>query len=186
MLEIRRRLIHISVGICVIAALSIWGAGGYEYIEGVLFALFIIGLWIIDQKLKKRKLPVVDYMLEMFERPNALPAYGAFWYGMGVLLLLSFVMDLNFVRAGIAILAFGDGIATLVGRSGTVRLFYNPNKTVEGTVAFFIASSVAAYIFIGSAGIALSLLCSLAESVDWGVDDNFIIPLTCLLFYLLV
>src|SRR5271157_5837982 len=128
MLEIRRRLIHISVGIVVIAALSILGAGSFEYIEGVLFTLFLIGLWIIDQKLKKRKLPVVDYMLELFERPHALPAYGAFWYGMGVLLLLSFVMNLSFVRAGIAILAVGDGIATLVGRSGKVRLFYNQNK----------------------------------------------------------
>jgi dolichol kinase len=186
MLEIRRRLIHISVGLVIIAALSIWGAGNYEYMEGILLAMFIGGLWIIDQKLKKRKLPVIDYMLEMFERPHALPAYGAFWYGMGVLLLLSFIGDMNYIRAGIAVLAVGDGIATLAGRSGTRRIFYNPDKTIEGTAAFFIASSLAAYIFIGNAGIALSLLCSLAESVNWGVDDNFIIPLTCVLFYLLV
>jgi dolichol kinase len=186
MLEIRRRLIHISVGIVIIAVLSIWGAGSYEYIEGALLALFLIGLWIIDQKLKKRKLPVVDYMLEMFERPNAIPAYGAFWYGMGVLLLLSFVRSIDYVQAGIAVLAIGDGIATLVGRSGTRRLFYNPNKTVEGTAAFFIASSVAAYIFIGVYGVALSFICALAESVDWGVDDNFIIPLVCVLFYILI
>jgi dolichol kinase len=186
MLEIRRRLIHISVGLVIIAVLSIWGTGSYEYIEGALFAAFLFGLWIIDQKMKKRKLPVVDYMLEMFERPHATPAYGAFWYGIGVLLLLSFMADLNFIRAGIAILAFGDGIATLVGRSGTRRMFYNPNKTIEGTAAFFIASSVAAYVFIGIYGIALSFICALVESVDWGVDDNFIIPLTCVVFYLLI
>lgn len=186
MLEIRRRLIHISVGLVVIAALSIWGLGSYEYIEGALFAAFLVGLWVIDQKLKKRDLPVVDYMLEMFERPHATPAYGAFWYGMGVLLLISFVTNLNFIQAGIAILAFGDGVATLVGRSGTRRIFYNQNKTVEGSVAFLIASSLGAYIFIGNAGIALSFVCMLAESVDWGVDDNFIIPLTCVVFYLLV
>lgn len=186
MLEIRRRLIHISVGLFIIAVLSILGAGSYEYIEGMLFAAFLAGLWIIDQKLKKRKLPVVDYMLEMFERPHAMPAYGAFWYGMGVLLLLSFISNLDFIRAGIAILAFGDGVATLVGRSGTRRIFYNPNKSVEGTAAFFIASSVAAYIFIGIYGVTLSFICALVESVDWGVDDNFIIPLTCVLFYLLV
>ncbi len=186
MLEIRRRLIHISVGLFIIAALSIWGAGYYEYVEGTLFAMFLVGLWITDQKLKRRKLPVVDYMLEMFERPHALPTYGAFWYGMGVLLLFSFMKDLNYIQAGIGILAIGDGIATLVGRSGNIRIFYNPNKTIEGTAAFFIASSLVAYIFLGSAGVMLSLLCSLAESVDWGVDDNFIIPLTCVLFYLLV
>jgi dolichol kinase len=185
MLEVRRRLIHISFGLFFIALLSIWGADGYEYIGGMLVAAFLIGLWVIDQKLKRRKLPVVDYMLEMFERPHALPAYGAFWYGMGMLLLLSFVRDVNYVRAGIAILAIGDGVATLAGRSGTRRLFYNQDKTVEGTLAFFIASSLASYIFIGNAGIALSFLCSLAESVDWGVDDNFIIPFTCVLLYIL-
>jgi dolichol kinase len=186
MLEIRRRLIHISFGLLLIAVLSLWGASSYEYIEGVLLATFIVGLWVIDQKLKKRELPVVDYMLEMFERPHALPAYGAFWYGMGVLLLLSFVRDIDYMRAGIAILALGDGIATLVGRSGTMRIFYNPNKTIEGTAAFFVFSSFAAYLFIGSTGIALSLLCSLVESIDWGVDDNFIIPLTCVLFHILI
>jgi phytol kinase len=186
MLELRRRLIHISFGLLLIAVLSVWGANRYEYIEGALLALFIVGLWVVDWKLKKRKLPVVDYILEIFERPHALPAYGAFWYGMGVLLLVSFIRNIYYVQAGIAILAIGDGVATLVGMSGRMRIFYNPDKTVEGTAAFFIASSIFAYIFIGSTGILLSFICALAESVDWGVDDNFIIPLTCVLFYLLV
>jgi dolichol kinase len=186
MLELRRRLIHISFGIFLILLLSVWGESGYEYIEGMLLAAFLFGLWVMDQKLKKRKLPVVDYMLEIFERPHALPLYGAFWYGMGVLLILSVVRDLDYARAAIAILAVGDGVATLVGRSGNMRIFYNKNKTFEGTAAFFIASSIAAYIFIGAAGIVLSLLCSIAESVDWGADDNFIIPLVCVLFYSLI
>jgi dolichol kinase len=185
MLEIRRRLVHILFGVFLIALLSFWG-WSYELIEGALLATFLIGLWIIDQKLKKRKLPAVDYLLEMFERPHALPAYGAFWYGIGVLLLFSFISDTNFIRAGIAILALGDGASTLAGRSGNMRIFYNKNKTLEGSAAFFIVSCFASYVFIGPVGIALSFLCSIAESIDWGVDDNFIIPLTCLAFYLLM
>jgi len=186
MVEIRRRLIHISFGVLVILALSLLGSDRFEFAEGALLATFLVGLWIIDQKLKKRKLPIVDYMLWLFERPHSLPAYGAFWYGMGILLLLSFVRNMNYVLAGIAILALGDGASTLVGMNGNMRIFYNKKKTVEGTAAFFIVSSLASYPFLGSTGIALSLLCSIAESIDWGVDDNFIIPLTCLLFYLLI
>jgi dolichol kinase len=185
MLEIRRRLIHISFGVLVILALSLWGKDSFEFVEGALLATFLVGLWIIDQKLKKRKLPVIDYMLEMFERPHALPAYGAFWYGMGILMLLSFIGNMNYVMAGIAILALGDGASTLVGMNGDRRIFYNKKKTLEGTAAFFVVGSLASYPFLGSAGIMLSLLCSIAESIDWGVDDNFIIPLTCLLFYLI-
>jgi dolichol kinase len=185
MLEIRRRLIHISFGMLVILSLALLGSDRFELAEGALLATFLVGLWIIDQKLKKRKLPIIDYMLGMFERPHALPAYGAFWYGMGILLLISFVGNMNYVLAGIAILALGDGTSTLVGMNGNIRIFYNRKKTLEGTAAFFIVGSLASYPFLGSTGIALSLLCSIAESIDWGVDDNFIIPLTCLLFYLL-
>jgi len=185
MLEIRRRLIHISFGVLVIIALSIFGSGGFEYVEGALLATFLVGLWIIDQKLKKRNLPVVDYMLEMFERPHALPAYGAFWYGLGVLLLLSFVNNIDYIRAAIAILALGDGASTLVGRSGNMRIFYNKNKTLEGSAAFFVMGCLSSYIFIGTAGVVLSFLCAIAESIDWGVDDNFIIPLVCVLNYLI-
>ena len=186
MLEIRRRLIHISFGLLLIALLSIRGEESYELIEVALLATFLAGLWVMDQKLKKRKLYFVDYLLKVFERPHALPVYGAFWYGMGALLLLSYLRDINYIRAGIAILALGDGFSTLIGRSGNMRIFYNKNKTFEGSIAFFIVSSIASYIFIGTAGIALSLICSIAESIDWGVDDNFVIPLTCLLFYMLI
>ncbi|QLJ53147.1 MAG: hypothetical protein Sv326_0972 [Candidatus Fermentimicrarchaeum limneticum] len=183
MLEIRRRVVHISFGLLLIAVLSI-GGGSYEVIEGALLAIFLVGLWIVDMKLKKRKLPVVDYLLDNFERPHALPAYGAFWYGLGVLLLLSFINNVDYVKAGIAILALGDGISTLVGRSGTRRVFYNRNKTVEGSIAFFFVSAIASYLFIGVGGILLAFLCSVAESIDWGIDDNLIIPLACLLFYI--
>jgi len=185
MVEIRRRLIHISFGVLVILALYLLGSDKFEFAEGAVLATFLVGLWIIDQKLKKRKLPIVDYVLEMFERSHSLPAYGAFWYGMGILLLLSFIRNMSYVLAGIAILALGDGASTLVGMNGTRRIFYNKKKTLEGTAAFFIVGSLASYPFLGSTGIALSLLCSIAESIDWGVDDNFIIPLTCLLFYLI-
>ncbi|MEM3555490.1 MAG: SEC59/DGK1/VTE5 family protein [Candidatus Micrarchaeia archaeon] len=184
MLEIRRRAIHITFGLLLIAALLLRGEGNRELIEGVLFAVFLIGLWIIDMKLKKRKLPVVDYLLETFERPHALPAYGAFWYGMGVLLLLSFVGDLNFICASIAILALGDGFSTLIGRMGNTRFFYNKKKTLEGSIAFFIVSSFASYPFIGFSGVVLAFICSVAESIDWGVDDNFIIPLICVVYYM--
>ena len=87
---------------------------------------------------------------------------GILLYPLSVLLLmLAFPARLDMAAAAWGILAFGDGFATLVGRSRTEatanlfsarsavpavpsgRLPWNPDKSVAGTLAFLICGSVA-------------------------------------------
>ena len=87
---------------------------------------------------------------------------GILLYPLSVLLLmLAFPTRLDIAAAAWGILAFGDGFATLVGRSCTAdtanlfsaraavsavpsgRLPWNPDKSVAGTLAFLICGSVA-------------------------------------------
>jgi dolichol kinase len=165
---------------------SLLGKGGFEYGEALLFVALLVTIFFMDQKLKKKSIPIVDFLIEKLERPNVMPIHGAFWYGVGLLLILSFLNNTNYIYASIAILAFGDGAATLVGRSGKIRLFHNKNKTLEGSIAFFIASSIASYPFIGIAALPLSLLCAFFESIDTRLDDNLVVPIICVVFFLLI
>jgi len=186
MREVMRRIIHIGFGVVVLLFLYLLGKEGFEYAEAALFTFFILGILIVDRKLKKRKIPLVDLLLEKVERPNVMPAHGAFWYGVGLLLIISFLDNVNYIYASIAILAFGDGVATLAGRYGKVNLFHNKNKTLEGSAAFFVASSIAAYPFIGMTALPLSLICALFESINLNFDDNLVVPLVCVVFFLLI
>src|SRR5262249_58026850 len=72
---------------------------------------------------------------------------GILLYPVAVLaLLLAFPTRLDIVAAAWAILAVGDGAATLVGRRATARidtLPWNREKTVAGTAAVMVVGSIA-------------------------------------------
>ena len=186
MREVRRRALHIGFGVLMVVFFSLLGKEGFEYGEALIFISLVITVFFMDQKLKKKKIPIVDFLIEKLERPNIMPIHGAFWYGVGLLLILSFLNNIKYIYASIVILAFGDGVATLVGRRGKIRLFHNKNKTLEGSIAFFIASSIASYPFIGIVALPLSLLCAFFESINANLDDNLVVPLVCVIFFLLI
>ena len=59
-----------------------------------------------------------------------------------LLLILAFPRRLDIVAAAWAMLAFGDGAATLVGRkASSPKLPWNGEKTVAGTIAFALAGA---------------------------------------------
>ncbi|MEM3399445.1 MAG: phosphatase PAP2 family protein [Candidatus Micrarchaeia archaeon] len=177
-----RRLLHIGFGTIVILfiMLSSYLPYGFYMLEFMLAMFFLIGFIILDAKLKGIQLPIIDYLIDKLERPHALPAEGAFWYGLGVLLAFSYVGEPIKTAAVISLLAFGDGLSTLIGRKGRIPLPYNKRKTLEGTAAFLIGGSLS-YFFVGPAGILLSLLCAIVETFYFGIDDNFLVPLTCVI-----
>src|SRR3954471_21281978 len=76
---------------------------------------------------------------------------GILLYPLAVLLLvLLFPSPLHLVAAAWAILAFGDGFATLIGgATQSQHLPWNPDKTIAGTTAFIVCG--------GLGGVALAL-----------------------------
>ncbi|KAJ6828682.1 putative phytol kinase 2, chloroplastic [Iris pallida] len=104
-----------------------------------------------------------------------------------------------FAVAAISNLCAGDGIADIVGRRiGKKRLPYNPNKSLEGSIAMAIAGFIASIMYmhyystfgymeesLGMSGrfLLVSLVASFVESlpISSELDDNLTVPLTSLL-----
>ncbi|MHB8120371.1 MAG: hypothetical protein ACYDHX_16905 [Methanothrix sp.] len=133
-----------------------------------------------------RKIPIADWLEETFERENVrFPGYGAFWYVVGALLLALFLDSADEIAAAIVALAAGDSAATIFGIRGRHPLPYNRIKTMEGSIAFFVFS-LPACIFVGWIGIALAALAAAVESLATPMDDNLLIPITTILFFIII
>ena len=110
-------------------------------------------------------------------------------------LVLVFPYRLDIVAAAWGIMAAGDGFATLVGRRfGRTRLPWNPDKSVEGTLAFIVFGSVAGVflawwvrpsvftvlfpplLFTLVAPVAAALVAGLVETIPVRLDDNISVP----------
>lgn len=188
--ELRRQLLHIVVGVLLIASLFIsahlYRANGPVYLEFVIFLGLLVLLVMIHDRSSSKRSGITSTLFSAFERPGARQGYGAFWYGMGTLLLFVFINDINFLAASLVALGIGDGIATLVGSRGKMRNPLNPKKTVEGTLAFFISTAAISFFFIGPLAFVLALLTALVESLPPKFDDNFTIPLVCIIIYMVL
>jgi uncharacterized protein (TIGR00297 family) len=119
-------------------------------------------------------------------------ALGIVLYPVAVLLLiLIFARRLEVAAATWGILAFGDGMASIVGMAvGRRKLPWNPDKSWAGSLAFILFGGLAAAILLlwsapgqFSAGFAITIafaaaiFAALLESQPLGLDDNLGVPL---------
>jgi len=110
---------------------------------------------------------------------------GIVLYPIAVLLLiLVFRHHLQYAAIAWALLAFGDGVATIAGKTFPIApLPWNRDKSIGGSLAFFIAGGLAglavAYWMDCRAPIVVlvaALAATIAESLPLGVDDNLTVP----------
>jgi dolichol kinase len=119
---------------------------------------------------------------------------GLLFYPLSLLaLILVFRERLDIAGAAWAVMAFGDGAATLVGtRVGGQRLPWNPDKTWSGLIAFALVGSIGAvavsvwvapmmlppppWFFTWIAPIAAAVAAAFAETVPIELDDNVTVP----------
>ena len=122
--------------------------------------------------------------------------FGILIYPVSVLLLiLAFPARLDIAAGAWGILAAGDGAATLAGRRwGRHRLSWNPDKTLEGLLAFIAAGGAAAVFltwwtapaivpppplaFVILAPLVAAVAAGLVETVPVTLDDNISVPAT--------
>ena len=110
-------------------------------------------------------------------------------YPFSVLMLAAF-LPLQVAAAAWAVMALGDGAATIVGKSlGGRRLPWNEEKRWSGSIAFFLAAVLGAFLFYGwvsrsYGGTTIfivaftgALIGALVESLPLKVDDNLSVPL---------
>jgi uncharacterized protein (TIGR00297 family) len=129
---------------------------------------------------------------------------GILLYPLAVLLLiLLFPSRLDIVAAAWAILALGDGFATLAGRwyakaakgaRANRALPWNPDKTIAGTTAFIVCGGLGGVAlawwvrpaivpmppiaFTIAAPLAAAIAAGFIETIPVGLDDNVSVPAT--------
>jgi dolichol kinase len=111
------------------------------------------------------------------------------WYAIGLAVVTVFFPKLA-AQVGVLVLAFGDPVATLVGKAWGRRKLWK-EKSFIGSGAFVLASFVvtSAFLFLVPNGLAVGSRIALALSVSLGgavaelfsdrVDDNLTIPILC-------
>jgi uncharacterized protein (TIGR00297 family) len=116
---------------------------------------------------------------------------GLILYPVSILaLILVFRHHMEAAAAAWAILALGDGVASIAGQAvGGPRLLWNPRKTWSGFAGFVVAGTTGAYMltrwvnphlavdktFIVS--LAASIVGALVETLPILLDDNLTVPL---------
>lgn len=103
---------------------------------------------------------------------------------MVLLLVLTFRHHLHYAAIAWVMLAFGDGIATLAGKSMRIApLPWNQDKSVGGLLAFILAATaggiaVAYWMDYRAPFVVLltAIVAAVVESLPLGVDDNVTVP----------
>lgn len=108
-----------------------------------------------------------------------------------LLLLLIFGRRPEVAAAGWGLLAFGDGMASVIGSAwGQSKLPWNPAKSWAGLIAFWLAGAAAVGVlvqwvapgiyspgFVWAVSFGVGLFTALLESMPTDLDDNLAVPL---------
>jgi uncharacterized protein (TIGR00297 family) len=179
--ELGRKLLHIAFGAAALALrYLLWWQAALLAITAIAFNLFVLPR-------------VAGHLYRPGEGPRDAGS-GIVLYPISVLLLvLIFPNRLDIAAAAWAILAVGDGMATIAGRHlGWGAIPWNRNKSYAGTLALFIcgglAGSLAAWWcrpnvtptpdmwFSLAAPLAAALVAAFVETIPTRLDDNLSVP----------
>ena len=181
--ETRRQFVHMSMGLfALLLRVLTWPQAAACALAAFLFNLLV--------------LPRVGgpSLSRPSDAARGFPL-GILLYPLSVLLLiLAFPHRPDFVAAAWAMLAFGDGAATLVGRAVKRPLLpWNAEKTLAGTAAFVLVGGTTGVLlawwtrsaatpappwqFVVFAPLLAALAASLVESMPVRLDDNLSVPI---------
>ena len=189
--ELERQLIHLFTGIFFIIFIYLTGD------NALWLLLFLLALYLATSFLiLENKLPSsLSTFLCRWGRPEKqnIPLKGTILLVCGIVLSLA-LFPREIVYASIAVVGFGDSVATIAGVTlGRHKLPYSEQKTVEGTLAGIIAAFIAATVFVtpvqafvGSAGgmllesiVGMQTIKELNSqtALRFFLNDNLLIPI---------
>ena len=168
--ETLRKSLHIAFGLFAFTLkwLPWWAAAGVA-------AIAIASNWFVLHR-------IVGRGVSRHERGYD---EGIVLYPVAVLLLiLVFRNHLHYAAIAWALLAFGDGVATLAGKSVPIaRLPWHRDKSWGGFLAFLVVGGAMAYAagwWMGYTNViaiaAATLAAAITESLPLHVDDNLTVP----------
>jgi uncharacterized protein (TIGR00297 family) len=168
--ELLRKSLHIGFGLVAFSLklMPWWAAAG-------MAAVAIAGNWLGLHRIVGRSVARHERGFDA----------GIVLYPIAVLvLILVFRNQLHYAAIAWALLAFGDGVATLAGQSfGIARLPWNRDKSWGGFLGFLIFGGAGAFAVAywmdyraPLAIVVTTLAAAIAESLPDGIDDNVTVP----------
>jgi dolichol kinase len=186
-LELARKLFHIIVG-TVLAALFY-----YEVLTPLRFTVLLGGITLLFLLYTQVNIPLLHqfmFYVERKENVDYFPGIGAIFFVFGMT-SAAWLFSKPVATAAILILAWGDGIAGIVGPYGKLA-YINPKKTWEGLiVAVFSSVVVASFVIPAFYAFVAATFSMLIEGLDltfnkWRINDNLIVPVLSGLVIVLV
>lgn len=184
--ELARQISHVLLGVLMIGALLLlWKTThGWQFIAVFVAWIGFISLCTIMYLHSRGKKTPFGSLFEQMGKRDVFVGEGALWYVLGVLVALSFLGRFLYVISSIYILAVGDSISAIY----SYKKRYTPNifkgRNWLSMLAFIVLTSPVVF-FIGAKAIPLIIICAVAEALDTKINDNFLIPLICVLYFLL-
>ena len=190
-----RKIVHMSMlGFAFLLPFLTWLQAAGAAVLALLFNLLILPRLEVDlgKRLGSASLASASAS-ESSARDGPRPSIwtGIVLYPISVLtLILLFRREMHIVAAVWAIMALGDGLASVVGEAvGGPKLPYNAEKTLSGFFTFVVAGTVGAYVLTRWVNATLEpnkvwMVCgaaalagALVESLPIRLDDNATVPL---------
>lgn len=181
-IEKERDIIQIIIGIAVIFSIVLF-KGYQEYLMLLtLFSILIMGI----TESERIRITIIGKIFHRIEKLDSPYGNGALLLAIGVLTILAFVHNFKLMLFFISVLMFADPMATIVGLSiHGPKLFYNKNKSVYGSLSFFIVGALVGFPLIGFYAIPIAIFLAFVESIKSLFDDNISIAVASLLIYVL-
>ncbi|MCL4383431.1 MAG: hypothetical protein M1168_01995 [Candidatus Marsarchaeota archaeon] len=152
----------------------------------VLFGYLLINLISNDFKINNS----IMAKFKQMERINIIYGSGAIYLLCSLLLILGFINNNKFIILGLITIFFADAMATIIGiscnRLNKIKLFYNKNKTLIGSISFFAVLSLFSFIlnFNLFLGLIMSLILTFIESLKF--EDNITLPISIIILSFII
>jgi uncharacterized protein (TIGR00297 family) len=177
--EVGRKLTHIAAGGFAFALRDL----SWIQAAAMASAAFVFN-WLVLPRIGGR------HVWRSAERERGYPL-GILLYPLSVLALVLVFRHEPWKAAGVwAVLALGDGMATIVGQAvGGPRLPWNPRKGWAGSAAMVVFGAIGCAALVAwtcrlplstplmALGVLVALACAWAESLPTTLDDNLTVPL---------
>jgi dolichol kinase/phosphoserine phosphatase len=168
----------------------IHGSGIFIPILAILFGVPIVALFIMivvalyslseAQRVRGKSIPFFSTITRHAASASELRkiAFAPIYFAFGIFLTI-ILFPTPASSAAIAIFAFGDSAASLIGGTFSRKhLPYNGAKTLEGSLAFLLFSFVGALTFVSpTIAILGAAIGTFVEYLPLPINDNLLIPL---------
>ncbi len=179
--ETARKLIHMA-GVFTIVVAELLGKTTLSIIIVSITILYVISEYL---RLHKKNIPIITRITRLLAREDESSGWilRPISYAVGIVVTMHLFPE-PIGYASILILTLGDGFSSLIGaRFGRHPIPYNRDKTVEGSIAFFLASFFSTTMLVPPPTALIgTMMGAFIESLPTRYSENIMVPVVSGLF----